>query len=239
MSELEFDPQTTEELFKEANSLVGNVPLHLKRSIWLYFIARYINAAFTAWHDQLPAQILNEFRSAPDHLFRDITENEGKEVLSKTSDNIKKAELHLQRAALDASKLHAKKTSENVEKYFNTYIKGINKKAWDSYNKGEFSKTINDDLNSAKKSFEKARIGDNKLGSDYSDNDKVITMYIDAFFLYKKVQQKLNDESLEINKLSNSFDSYKRGFSARSFLLGIVASLVASFIFNLRTKYSS
>ena len=92
------------ELFARAKRQADAVgAVEYRRTVELYYIARYLVSLFESREQQLPLQVWNEYRNAFDHFVRHLTVSNDM-ALDDGHHHLRKMEGHIQRAALDICK---------------------------------------------------------------------------------------------------------------------------------------
>lgn len=163
-------PEELSDAAEEASILAQD---YYKRSVYLYYIARFMVALHEATIGSIPIQVWNEFRSALDHHMRYLT------LQDKTDHKqLIKVEGHLQRAVLDVCKLFTHRTLELLE----------GKMAVDTIdllrmvNSGRFYESIRIGIDSAQEHFAKVKTCDATLGNERGADKQIVSKYLGVAF---------------------------------------------------------
>jgi len=191
--------ESKEELLAEARGTADKVEDDFRRSLELYFIARYFVAVHESRYSKIPIQVWNEYRNALDHFFRSMTD-------TQDAGHLQKMEGHLQRAVLDVLKLVIHNSKDNVEQI----ISKIDNEASTLVDNGNFLPSIKKKYRSAVSLFEKAKTEDIRLGDDAKTNDDVLTYYLDAAFSFDEISIEIFSRENDIDQAALRFDSIHR-----------------------------
>ncbi|SFL15103.1 hypothetical protein SAMN05216302_103531 [Nitrosomonas aestuarii] len=174
-----FDFKSKEDLINRAKDQAKKAPNEFKTSIELYYIARYFVSAFEARYHVVPIQIWNEYRNALDHFFRHITSV----GFSEESENLKRMEGHIKRAALDVIKI----TCHESDKWLDEEVSKYHSSALLFVDNGDFVALFKSKQEKARSVFLNAKTEDYKFGIDSSTNKSILTLYIDAAIAYEEL----------------------------------------------------
>lgn len=159
---------------------------NLKSSIYYYAMARYLVAVFEANSYSLPIQVWNEYRNSLDHLIRSFLTEDPSIIESQ----LKSSRGHLLRACLDVIKL--------LCTYYDDWFKKLkDSKAYFTYalvDNGTFLKNLEDQYNVAKKAMVSAKTQDINLGNNTNVDNKVVDLYLDAYFAYKELDKMFHEK---------------------------------------------
>jgi hypothetical protein len=189
---------TKGDLEAEADVVVRQADRQFKRSVKLYFIARYFVALFESRNGKIPIQVWNEYRNALDHFFRSQT---GGGAHGHEADHLQKMEGHLQRAALDILKLLVHGSLDEVQGLLEAATPG----ALRLVDNGGFIVEIRARQESVKTMFSRAKISDSRLGPNASQNDEILDLYLDAAFAADDLVQNLRSKDQDIQVAESEY----------------------------------
>lgn len=219
---------STKEILSEAKNVVLSAPELLRNSIEPYFVSRYFVAIYEARNGEIPIQVWNEYRNALDHLFRYLVASDKQE---EREGQIKSAQKHFLRAALDILKLHTHRTQDAIKGFRSDYSSTI----FEMVDSGEFIKNFDKNVREAEKLYEDAKISDLSLGDDHLQNCSVLTKYLDAAFAFEnlRIQTSQVEEKMQLAQKQHNLIHDKA--HKHSFFEGIKIHLVAGAIGSLLT----
>lgn len=187
-----FNFMNKDDLLDRAKEQAKKAPDEYRTSVELYYITRYFVSVFEARNHAIPIQVWNEYRNALDHFFRHITSNEYPEP----SENLKRMEGHMKRAALDIIKLNCHKSDE----WLNDEISKYNTSAQLFIDNGTFIESFQKQREDAKKIFLKAKAEDYNFGLDSSTNKRILALYIDAAIAYEELMEMIINRTSDLQK---------------------------------------
>lgn len=181
-----------EDLLNRAREQAKKAPEEYKTSIELYYITRYFVSVFEARNHAIPIQVWNEYRNALDHFFRHITSDDYPEI----TENLRRMEGHMKRAALDIMKINCHKSDE----WINEEISKYHTSAQLFIDNGNFIESFQKQRAVAKSIFLQAKAEDYNFGLDSSTNKKILTLYIDAAIAYEELMEFIKSRTSDLLK---------------------------------------
>ena len=221
------DIESADELFERAKRQSNAVNAQeYRRTVELYYVARYLVSVFESREQELPIQVWNEYRNALDHFARHLTVSP--DIVSEDDHHhLRKMEGHIQRAALDICKF--------LCIYFSDRYKVDIASQGDVMalvTDGAFLTRANELAAIAEATLLQAKEVDSNLGEDAEANRDVVRLYCEAVFAYKRIETlyRQNNENITRARLnSRRVASISIGKQA----LIAVAVAVASFLLGL------
>ena len=194
------DVESAERLFERAKNQANAVAEgEYRRTVELYYVARYLVSLFESRDQQLPLQVWNEYRNAFDHFARHLTVS--KDIASEDAHrHLHKMEGHIQRAALD------------ICKFLCIYYDGFYKSQIQTQSNvmalvsnGTFLDRANELATSAEATLLRAKEADSNLGETADVNREVVELYCEAVFAYKQVETlyRENNENITQARLNS------------------------------------
>lgn len=190
--------RSRESLCAAAGEASAGSPEDLRRLVYFYYIARYLVAVFESHHFELPIQVWNEYRNAFDHFMRHLS------PATDPSDGnqIKKMELHIQRAVLDVAKLlcarYCDAIGQDVEHWGGDVL--------DLVGEGNFHADIRKELAAATDLLILAKTNDSNLGKYNWLDIQLINNFLDAVFKFAHIRRLLIDRHPALAHAKRSLD---------------------------------
>lgn len=175
---------TSRELIDRAQIQSESAPVHLKHSVYCYYIARFATSYYevnASEIGEIPIQVWNEYRNALDHFMRHVTMNPGfafdnNDGVVPKGNHLSKMDGHIQRAALDSLKLIVHLELDECREDIANFRLSVLRLG----DGGKFHKNYEKYRKTAEKSFQDAKVLDSELGEHPGENKDVLTRYIDA-----------------------------------------------------------
>ena len=180
-------------LSERARQQAQAAPQPLRRSVYLYYLSRYLFSLYEAAFGSMPRQILNEYRNGLDHLMRFLSSG-GALDNDDEHRNLHKMHGHLQRAVLDACKYHAYKTKEWLGEFEEKHGAGVLALVSD----GKFWEQLQHGKKDAERAVEHAKLSDSALGERLEQNDDVVGAYLNAAHLWHGIRALCLDNAANI-----------------------------------------
>lgn len=163
-----------ENLIEKAKNQSELVPESLRRTVYLYYLSRYLLSLYEVTFSEIPDQVLNEYRNGLDHLMRFLSSGDDISQDDKHR-NLSKMEGHMQRALLDLCKHYAYGTENWVDEF---------EKSWGGMevlslvSNGEFVRKWGEMRQFIHDPFMAAKTEDSYLGEDASSNNDIVEQYL-------------------------------------------------------------
>lgn len=163
-----------ENLIEKARNQSEPAPRPLQRTVYLYYLSRYLLSLYEATFSEIPDQVLNEYRNGLDHLMRFLSSGDDISQDDKHR-NLSKMEGHMQRALLDLCK-HYSYSMENWVVEFERDCGGM--EVLSLISNGEFVRKWGEMRQAIHDPFMTAKTEDSYLGEDASSNDDIVKQYL-------------------------------------------------------------
>lgn len=230
-----------EELLNRAKEQSENAPSVYKKSVELYYIARYFVAVFEARNHAIPIQVWNEYRNAFDHFFRHLTmlgltpEEQEEQKGTHKSNQLKAMESHITRAVLDILKLNCHRSDDWYSSKRTEYSNDVLVLVRD----GDFLAETAKKYSESRNLFSQAKAYDYEFGINVATNKKIVKTYLDAVFSYEELRSMYEND---FENIHNALMQYKglikygeNSAHKSSFFPNVKASLLASIVFAIIT----
>ena len=216
---------STEELLSGAKRQADAVEAAgYRRTVQLYYIARYFVSLYESRDQKVPLQVWNEYRNAFDHFARHLTVAPD---LARDDEHhhLNKMEGHVQRAVLDICKF--------LCLYYDSFYQETVLADVDTLrlvSNGDFLKEANQVYASAKAQLLRAKQSDSNLGETPVVNDDVVTEYCNAVFLFKRIEDLYEENNANVVEARVNF----KKLQSLSFVQqGVLAAVIAAVFFAL------
>lgn len=217
------DIGSADELFERAKRQADTVSaVEYRRTVELYYIARYLVSLFESREQQLPLQVWNEYRNAFDHFVRHLTVSNDM-TADDDHHHLRKMEGHIQRAALDICKF----LCIYYDDFYNEEIHsqaGVMAIVTD----GQFLTCANDLATSARATLLRAKQADSNLGETADVNRDIVELYCAAVFEYMKIETMYHENS---ERVVRARLNAKRMSATSLAKQGLIAAVIAAVFF--------
>ncbi len=192
-----------------------------RRTIELYYIARYFVSLYESRDQKVPLQVWNEYRNAFDHFARHLTV--ASEIDKDTDDrHLNKMEGHVQRAVLDVCKF--------LCLYYDDYYKATVLQDLDTLrlvSNGHFLQEVNDTYRSAKAQLLRAKQSDSNLGEIPVVNNDVVSEYCAAVFLFKRIEDLYDENNANVVEAGINFRKMQALSVRKQIFIAVVIAAVS------------
>lgn len=218
------DVESAGRLFERAKNQSDTVAAsEYRRTVELYYVARYLVSLFESRDQKLPLQVWNEYRNAFDHFARHLTVSSDITTEDAHS-HLHKMEGHIQRAALDICKFLCIYYDEFYKKEIHAQSSVMA-----LVSDGIFLNQANELATSAEATLLRAKEADSNLGETADVNRAVVELYCEAVFSYKKIETLYRENNENITRARLNSKRMRSTSLATQFV--IAAGVAVAFFF--------